>query len=215
MTTEAIKLELEPRATLGKKVKQLRRQGTIPVHLYGPGLDSRALQCEQARLIRALTRAGGNTPITVTVPAEAGEQLTFVREIQWDPVRGSILHVDFLVIQASQRMSAQVPIVLVGESPGARESGGTLIQQLRELSVEALPLEIPNEVEIDLGTLTDPSGVIRVGDLHLADNIDVLTDADEVVVRIEVARVEGEAVPGEGAPASQPEPEAPETASSE
>ena len=55
MTTEAIKLELEPRATLGKKVKQLRRQGTIPVHLYGPGLDSRALQCEQARLIRALT----------------------------------------------------------------------------------------------------------------------------------------------------------------
>ncbi len=215
MTTEAIKLELEPRAILGKKVKRLRREGIVPVHLYGPGVDPRALQCEQGRLVRALTRAGGNTPITVTVPGEDGEKLTFAREIQWDPVRGSILHVDFLAVQATQRISAQVPIVLIGESPGAREASGAVIQQLRELTVEALPLEIPNEVEVDLAILTDSSGAIRVGDLILPDNVDVLTEADEVVVRIEVTRAEVEevveAAPGEGPSAPQPEaePEAP------
>lgn len=212
MTTEAIKLELEPRATLGKKVKQLRREGTIPVHLYGPGVAPRALQCEQGRLVRALTRAGGNTPITVTVPGEAGEQLTFAREIQWDPVRGSILHVDFLAVQATQRISAQVPIALKGESPGARETGGAVIQQLRELTVEALPLEIPNEVEVDLTALTDPSVVMRVNDLVLPQNVTVLTDPDDVVVRIEVIRAEvAEAVPGGQPAAPQPEaePEAP------
>ena len=222
MTTEAIKLELEPRATLGKKVKQLRREGTIPVHLYGPGVDPRALQCEQGQLVRALTRAGGNTPITVTVPGEDGEQLTFAREIQWDPVRGSILHVDFLAVQATQRISAQVPIALKGESPGAREAGGAVIQQLRELSVEALPLEIPSEVEVDLATLTDPGVVMRVSDLVLPQNVTVLTDPDEVVVRIEVTRAEvedlEEAAPGGGPAAAQPEaaPEEPgDTGSSE
>lgn len=212
MTTEAIKLELEPRATLGKKVKRLRREGTVPVHLYGPGVDPRALQCEQGKLVRALTRAGGNTPITVTVPGEAGEQLTFAREIQWDPVRGSILHVDFLAVQATQRISAQVPIALKGESPGARETGGAVIQQLRELTVEALPLEIPNEVEVDLTALTDPSVVMRVSDLVLPQNVTVLTDPDDVVVRIEVIRAEvAEAAPGGQPAAPQPEaePEAP------
>ncbi len=124
MTTQAIKLTLDPRDILGKKVKQLRNTGTIPVHLYGPGLESRPLQCAQPILIRALSQAGGTTPITITVPGENGEQLTFAREIQWDPLTGNILHVDFLAVQANQPVSAQVPISLAGDSPGAREGNG-------------------------------------------------------------------------------------------
>ena len=110
MTTEAVKLELEPRGVLGKKVKQLRREGTTPVHLYGPEIESRPLQCEQRELLRALGRAGGNTPIMVSVLGEPGERLTFAREVQWHPLRGDVLHVDFIAVQATLRMSAQVPI---------------------------------------------------------------------------------------------------------
>ena len=215
MTTQAIKLALDPREVLGKKVKQLRKSGTIPVHLYGPGLDSRPLQCEHSLLIRALSQAGGTTPISITVPGEGGEQLTFAREIQWDPLRGNILHVDFLAVQANRPVSAQVPISLVGDSPGAREAGGTVIQQLREVTVEALPLEIPSAIEVELPQLTDPNGIIRVGDLELGANVTLMTDTEEVVARIEVLRVveEEEAVPGEaGQPAA---PEASEEESSE
>ena len=190
MTTEAVKLELHSREILGKKVKQLRRAGIIPVHLYGPDVDSRSLQCKQREVLRALARSGGTTPIIVTVEGESGEQLTFAREVQWHPIRGDILHVDFIAVRATQRVSAQVPINLVGESPGARESGGTTIQQLRELTVEALPLEIPGEVEVNLEILTDPNGSIRAGEITLPANVDMLTDAEEVVVRIEAARAE-------------------------
>ena len=196
MTTEAVKLELEPRDVLGKKVKQLRRAGVIPVHLYGPEVESRSLQCTHREILRALSRSGGTTAIVVTVKGETGEQLTFAREGQWHPVRGDILHVDFMAVRATQRMTAQVPINLIGESPGAREISGTAIQQLRELTVEALPLEIPPELEVNLEILTDPNGVIRAGEITLPANVAMLTDAEEVVVRIEAARVE-EAVEAE------------------
>ncbi len=209
MTTQAIKLALDPRDILGKKVKRLRKAGTIPVHLYGPGLESRPLQCNQSLLIRALSQAGGTTPITITVPGESGEQLTFAREIQWDPVRGNILHVDFLAVQADQAISAQVPISLVGDSPGAREAGGTVVQQLREVTVEALPLEIPSAIELDLTQLTDPTGVIRAGELVLGANVTLVTDSEDVVARIEVLRA-GEAGVQEGASPEAGESAAPE-----
>ena len=214
MTTEAVKLELEPRDVLGKKVKRLRSAGVVPVHLYGPEVESRSLQCTQREILRALARSGGTTAIVVTVKGESGEQLTFAREVQWHPVRGDILHVDFMAVRATQRMTAQVPINLVGESPGAREISGTPIQQLRELTVEALPLEIPPEVEVNLEILTDPNGVIRAGEITLPANVAMLTDAEEVVVRIEAARVEEvvEAEIREGAEeAAAPAPESEST----
>jgi large subunit ribosomal protein L25 len=210
MTTETVRLELMPRQVLGKKVKQLRRAGTIPVHMYGPGTDSRPLQCEQRDLLLALASAGGNTPIIVTVQGEGDEQLTFAREVQWHPLRGDLLHVDFLAVQATQRVAAQVPISLIGESPGAREVGGSTIQQMRELSVEALPLDIPHEVEVDLAQLTDPNGVIRAADLALAANVTLLADPDDVVVRIEAAVAEEPEPAEEEAPAAAEEEANPE-----
>ena len=189
MTTEAVSLELDPREILGKKVKRLRREGIIPVHLYGQGVESRALQCNAPKLIQVLSRAGGNTPITITISGEGGSQLAFAREIQWDPRRDNLTHVDFLVAEATRLVSAQVPIVLIGESSGARSSGGTVMQQLRTVDVEALPLEMPAQIEVDLAVLTEAAGVVRAGDLAFASNVNLLTDPDEVVVRIEAARV--------------------------
>ncbi|GIT70179.1 MAG: hypothetical protein Ct9H300mP27_12830 [Chloroflexota bacterium] len=91
MTTQAIQLDLEPRVVLGKKVKTLRKAGIIPVHLYGPGVDDKALQCDQPTLKKGpLSQAGGTTPIIINVPGEVTDQLVFAREIQWEPVRGTI-----------------------------------------------------------------------------------------------------------------------------
>ena len=194
MTTQTIKLELQPRVLRGKIVKQLRRAGIIPVHLYGPGVDSRSLQCEGPRLIQVLASAGGNTPISISIDGEQGEQLAFAREIQWDPRRDTIFHVDLLVAQANRPVTARVPIVLVGESSGARAVSGTIVQQLQELEVEALPLEMPAQAEVDVGVLTEADGVIRVRDISMPSNVTVLTDPDDMVVRIELPREEEEVV---------------------
>ena len=189
MTTESISLELEPRVVLGKKVKQLRRTGMVPVHLYGPGITDRPLQCEQKQLLRALARAGSTNPVNLSVQGEAGESLAFAREIQWSPVRGELLHVDFLAVSVTVKVTAQVPINLVGESPGARETGGGVAQTLYHLDVEALPLEIPNELVVDLSQMVDTNSVIRAGELTLESNVTMLTDPEAVVVRVDAGRL--------------------------
>jgi len=192
MTTESIKLELAPREILGKKVKQLRRAGIIPVHLYGPDADSRPLQCQSQTLIKVLSLAGGNTPIDISIQGESGSQLAFAREIQWEPMRDTILHVDFLLTDVNRPVTAQVPIVLTGESAGARSVGGSIVHQLRQLDVLALPLEMPGQIELDLAVLAEPDSVIRVSDIILPSNVTILTDLEELVVRVELPRAEVE-----------------------
>lgn len=102
MTTQAASLELEPRETLGKKVKALRRAGIVPVHLYGRDTDSRPLQCEVRTLLRAISQAGGEygQPMSVSIAGESGEYTAETSEIQWDPRTGDILHVDFRIVSS-------------------------------------------------------------------------------------------------------------------
>ena len=198
MTTNAVEIELNPRELMGKKVGRLRRAGIVPVHLYGPGMEPRALQCNASQLIRALATAGGATPIHITIQGEPGNHLAFAREIQWDPKRDDLLHVDLLAADVSRPVTAQVPIVLIGESAGARTVSGTVMHQLRTVDIQALPLEMPSEIELDISVMEEPDSVIRVSDLLIPENATLLSDVEELVVRIELPRVEVEVEVEEG-----------------
>ena len=194
MTTNAVQIELDPRELMGKKVGRLRRAGIVPVHLYGPGMEPRALQCQTSRLIQVLATAGGATPIHITINGESGNHLAFAREIQWDPRRDDLLHVDLLAADVSRPVRAQVPIVLVGESAGARTVSGTVMHQLRTVDVQALPLEMPNQIELDISVMEEPDSVLRVSDLPIPETATLLSDLEELVVRIELPRVAEEVV---------------------
>ena len=198
MTTNAVEIELNSRELMGKKVGRLRRAGIVPVHLYGPGMESRALQCNASQLIRVLATAGGATPIHITIQGEPGNHLAFAREIQWDPKRDDLLHVDLLAADVSRPVTAQVPIVLIGESAGARTVSGTVMHQLRTVDIQALPLEMPSEIELDISVMEEPDSVIRVSDLLIPENATLLSDVEELVVRIELPRVEVEVEVEEG-----------------
>ena len=198
MTTNPVEIELNPRELMGKKVGRLRRAGIVPVHLYGPGMESRALQCNASQLIRVLATAGGATPIHITIQGEPGNHLAFAREIQWDPKRDDLLHVDLLAADVSRPVTAQVPIVLIGESAGARTVSGTVMHQLRTVEIQALPLEMPSEIELDISVMEEPDSVIRVSDLLIPENATLLSDVEELVVRIELPRVEVEVEVEEG-----------------
>ena len=188
-----ITLSLETRTIMGKQVKKLRKAGTVPVHLYGPSISPRFLQCATPDLLRVLVQAGSNTPVFVTLPDSGEEHLAFVREVQWEPLRGTLLHVDLLQTEVSQRISAEVPVLLEGESQAAREAGGTVGQVLRTLSVEALPLDMPGDLRVDVSVLTEDSNVLRAGDIPLPGNVTLLTDPEEMVARIEMPVRAGEA----------------------
>lgn len=187
---EQLSLVLEKREVFGKKVRAMRHQGIIPVHLYGPGIESRALQAPVGNLTKTLALAGRNRPIQVRVKRERKSQLAFVREIQWDPLRGEILHVDFLQVDVTHRMRAEVPIELIGDAPALKEPRTSVVQNTFSIEVEALPSDIPERVEADLTTLTEVSSVIRARDIALTTDASLISDANTVVARIEVARVE-------------------------
>ncbi len=188
MTTSAAQLQLQPRELLGKKVGRLRRAGIVPVHLYGPGIESRSLQCASRQLIPILAAAGASSPINVTIEGESGAHLAFAREIQWDPKRDSVLHVDLLAADVSRPVTAQVNVVLNGEAPGAVRAGGTVTQLLFSIEVSALPLEMPAQADVDLAVLTSEDSVLRAGEIPLPSGAALLTDAEEMVARIDVPR---------------------------
>lgn len=207
--TEQITLRLEPRTVLGKKVKQLRRAGVTPVHLYGPGIPSQPLQGPSADLVRVLARAGRNTPILLTVAGSNTTDLAMVRNIQWEPVRREPLHVDLLRVEATQIISAEVPLVFKGQSPAAQQVNGMVAQRLYRVEVAARPMDLPRELEVDLTLLTDPEAALRAGDVALPPNVALVTAPEVIVATIEVAREEEapaeEAEEVAAAPSAEPE----------
>ena len=188
---EAHTLSLSQRTVTGKKVKQLRRQGILPVHMYGSGIDSQSLQAEASDLRRLLPRVGTNIPVSVKVDGSDDENICFVREVQRHPVTEDLLHIDFIRVDVTQTISAEVPITLVGSAP-ATQRGGTLLQPLTTLLVEALPMNIPANIEADISDLDDFEKSIVVSDIVVGDNVTVLTDSDEFVARVSPPRVEAE-----------------------
>ncbi len=199
MTTSTVQLELQPRDLLGKKVGRLRRAGIIPVHLYGPGIESRALQCAARQLIPILAAAGASSPILVSIEGEPGNRLAFAREIQWDPTRDTVLHVDLLAADAARLSTAQVSVVLTGEAPGAALSGNSVTQLLLTIEVSALPLDMPAHAEADLTVMTTVDSVLRAADIKLPDGAALLTDPEEMVARIDVPRGAVDAEAGQAA----------------
>ncbi len=207
---DAISLEVTPRDVLGKKVSALRRAGMTPVHLYGKGVDSRALQGDTATVARVVSQVGQNIPLYLKVSDTREQDLVFVREVQRHPITNQILHVDFYRVEATQRVRGEVPVVLAGEAPAVRVHRGVLMQALYVLAVEALPMDMPERIEVDISHIEELDQDVRVSDIAVDQAITILTDAEELVVRINAPRVAEE--PVAAAPVDQAE-EAVEAAS--
>jgi large subunit ribosomal protein L25 len=187
---DQLELQVSKREILGKKVRFLRRQGITPVHLFGHGIESLALQCDTDRLEHALAQSGHTTLIAVKLGSERKRRSVVVREIQRGSRRHELLHVDFYQVRMAEKIKVEVPVVLVGEAPALRSRDNTLVQELNALTVECLPSEIPTSMELNLSTLTEPEQVIRIKDVELGHDVVVLNDPELVVVRISSRPVE-------------------------
>ncbi len=197
---DAISLEATPRDVMGKKVSNLRRAGMTPVHLYGKGIDSRALQADSATLNKVVGQVGTNIPLYLKVSDASEQDLVFVREVQRHAITNQILHVDFYRVEATQRVRGEIPVVLSGEAPAVRIHRGVLMQALFTLVVEALPMDMPERIDVDISHIEDLDQDIRVSDIAVGQAFTVLTDSEELVVRINAPRVAEEPT---AAPVSQ------------
>ncbi len=186
---EVASVQLSPRMITGKKVSRLRRQGIVPVHVYGMDRDPQSLQVEAQVLRRLLPRVGTNVPVSVAVDGEDGESICFVREVQSHPVTDDIVHVDFMRVEASRRIQVEVPIVLEGVAPATHLMDGTLVQQLQVLVVEGLPMEIPESVTVDVSVLEDFEQSVHVSDLSVDPRVTIVSSLDEMVCRVLAPRL--------------------------
>ena len=185
-------LKLDQRTLFGKKVRSLRRQGVIPVHVYGAGIEPASLQVDDRTLNRILPQVGSNIPISVEYEGQEGEYICFVREIQRHPVTETVIHVDFLRVDVTQTIAAEVPVILVGASPAVTQMAGTLLQNIQSLSIEALPMNMPAELTVDISSLVDFDTTIAVGDVETPGNVTVLNEPGDVIVRVAPPRLEVE-----------------------
>jgi large subunit ribosomal protein L25 len=190
---DVVSLKLSPRALMGKKVKQLRRQGMVPVHLYGQGLEPQSLQVEAQVLRRVLPQVGTNVPLSIALDGQNDDNICFVREVQRHPVTEEILHVDFLRVDVSQTIQAEVPVNVIGESPAVRDLNGTLLLQLQSILVEALPMNVPASLDVDISGLDNFEKAVYVSDVAVGARVTFITGADEMIARVSAPRIEVEA----------------------
>jgi len=191
---DQLQLEAVKRDILGKRVSSLRRQGITPVHVYGKGVDSLTLQCETGQLLTVLATAQRTRLVNLKVKGEKESRAVVVREIQRSPLRGGLLHVDFYQVQMGEEVKVDVPVVLVGEAPALESKEHALYQELDTATVECLPANIPQSIEVDITTLTEPDQVLRVKDIVLDGSIAILNDPDVVVARIAARAMREEVV---------------------
>ncbi len=179
---EKYTLEAQSRTILGKKVSQLRRQGLVPVVVYGPKIQSMNLQIPYRPLQLTLAKAGGTQLIDIQV--DGSTTTVLAREVQRDVLRDDILHVNFFAVDLKSVIRADIPVHFVGESPAVASKQGILITGPTVLTIEALPANLPGQIEIDLSRLAAVGDGIHVRDLDLDADILVINDPNEMIVHV-------------------------------
>ncbi len=192
---EQVTLATRPRVGSGKgEARALRREGRVPAIAYGVGIDPTPLSVDALDLYHALhTDAGDNAVLRLAV--EGGTHLALAREVQRHPVRRDVLHIDFVTVSRTQKVQAVVPVVLEGEAPGVAE-GGVAEQAAFTLNVEALALEVPDQLVLDVSDL-GVGDVKRAGDVSLPSGVELRDDPESplvslVVPALDVPETEGE-----------------------
>ncbi len=187
---DKIELKVASREILGKKVKHLRRQGITPVHVFGHGIDSLALQCDTKELERVLGQAGQTRLINLKLANEKKPRTVVVREYDRDWRRRELVHVDFYQVRMEEKIRLEVPVILLGEAPALKSKDNMLEHELGTLTVECLPAKIPSSIEVDISFLTELDQTIRIKDITLDKDITVLNNPDLVVAKISLRPVE-------------------------
>lgn len=187
---DQIVLSAQTRTVTGKKTRALRRQGVMPIHVYGLDDPPLSLQAESSQVMIVLRSAGYTTPVSVSVDGK-GETVTLIREIDKHPVTGSVRHVDFLRVDPTRRIEVRVPVILINQedAEGARGGAGFVTQGIYEVTVMARPFEVPNEILADCTALETLESSITVADLNYPADVEPSGDVNQNVAWIQPPRV--------------------------
>lgn len=189
---EKVLLKAEKRTITGKKVKNLRLAGKVPAVIYGGEIKSLPIILDTRGTTNTLNKVSGSTILTIDV--EGKEYPALVREIQQDYIKGELLHVDFLVVSLKEKLRTNVSISLIGEAPVLEEYSALIVSGLDQIEVECYPQDLPEVIEVDVSSLEELGAAIYLKDIPAIENVEFLSDPEELIAVASAIKEEVEEV---------------------
>lgn len=183
---EQVTLEAEPRTTGRHANRELRNDKRVPCVVYGQGQEAAAISVDRKKLGQALHRASGRT-IELSLP-EQGQMFVLTREVQRDPIKRRVIHVDFFAVSMTEKVRLTVPVVSTGAAPALENADLVLVRSLDEVEIECLPGDIPQNLVVDLAPLVSVHDEVLVKDLRIPDGVKMLSEPSLVLFAITASR---------------------------
>lgn len=197
------KLTAQTRTGIGRSaVNAIKKQGLVPAVVYGGKETPQPLSLNSREITTLLAHATSEHVLVDLEIAGAGSRLALIQEVQHDPIKRTVLHVDFHAVKADEKLHSEIPVEPVGEPNGVRNFGGILEINMHSLEIECLPKDLPEIIRIDVSAL-NVGDAIHVKDIQLPEGVTARVDGELTVIRVAAPKVEIEATPAEAA--AQPE----------
>jgi large subunit ribosomal protein L25 len=188
-----LKLKASKRTVLGKNTGALRKQGITPIHVFGNGIESLALQCDSSEIKKIILHGGTTRLIEIGIEDEKLPRSVFIREIQRNSMNGQILHVDFYQFNKKEKMTAEIPIIFIGEAPASKSRVNMIEHQLTHIEIEALPDNMPRHIEVDISNLKEAGDIIHVKDIKFDKDVSTTADPDQIIIKVSKIKASVEA----------------------
>ena len=177
-----LEIKAESRKITGKKVKSLREKGVIPAVIYGYKTETESLSISVSDFLKVWAEAGESTLLELDIQGKKKNVL--ISDVQTDPVKDNPVHVDFLAVRMDEKITTNVPVEFTGESLAVKNLGGVLVKVLHELEVEALPINLPGEIIVDISSLSEIDSRITVADIIPPKDVEIKTNPEDVIVLV-------------------------------
>jgi len=178
------KLSAKIRKDFGKKTHSLKKAGKIPAIIYGDNVKNIPLEVKYEEFKKVFEQTGESSLVFLEIEGEKKERQVLIHEIQQEPVSGKFIHIDFYQPSLKQEVEVQIPLVFEGIAPAIKELGGTLVKEIQEIKVKALPQNLPHDIKVDISTLNSFEDEIKVKNLQLPPDIKVQRDLEEIVAKV-------------------------------
>jgi len=184
-------LEIVAQSRESKRINELRKSGYVPGVVYGPKGKSKALKTSKEDFDKLFKEAGESTLVDLKID-DKGIGKVLINDYQVDPISGGIIHFDLYRVRMDKEIITNIPIKFIGESPAVKNSDGVLVKSQNTLEIKCLPGDLIHDIEIDLSILENIDDLIRVKELKISDKVEVLADAEDVIISVTPPRTEKE-----------------------
>ena len=194
MATARPTLAAEHREITGKLVHRLRKNGQLPAVVYGHGEGSANVTIDAHDFDQLRKHTGPNALVDLSVDGKKAKPV-LINQVQVHPVTRRPIHADLFLVNMTEDLTVDVPLVATGESTAVSQLGGTLLHPTETVKVKGLPDHLPQSIEYSIESLVDFEGTIHVRDLAIPGDVTLLTDGDEIIAKVQQPRVEVEEAP--------------------